>query len=82
MAVYEINALMRHADRRERGDWERTRTIAFTVAQSQSTKRIKPTDVLSFPWDDTTEDERETEMTADDLSRLERKVQQYLDTNT
>jgi hypothetical protein len=31
--------------------WEQTRFIALVTAQVQSTKRIKPKDIMGFPWD-------------------------------
>lgn len=35
----------------ERGDWERTRFLAYCNIQKSSTKKIKPTDLITFPWE-------------------------------
>lgn len=35
----------------EREEWERTRFLAYSVFQSQSTKKLKPTDIIKFKWD-------------------------------
>lgn len=31
--------------------WSQTRYIAYAIIQSQSTKKLKPTDILEFPWE-------------------------------
>ena len=35
----------------EREEWERTRFEAYIIAQTQSTKKLKPTDIIKFQWD-------------------------------
>jgi len=35
----------------ERDEWERTRFLAYSVLQSQSKKKMKPTDIIKFKWD-------------------------------
>lgn len=35
----------------EREEWERTRFMAYITAQTQSTKKLKPTDIIKFKWD-------------------------------
>lgn len=74
---YEINVLLAHSDRRERGEWERARLIAYTVAQSQSTKKLTPKELFPLPWDDE-KPQADTQMTNEELTRLEQKAQKYL----
>ena len=38
-----------------KNQWEMTRSVVYIVALANSTKKLKPTDVLSFPWDRKTE---------------------------
>lgn len=33
-------------------EWNQTRFICYSIIQSQSTKKLEPTDVLRFPWDE------------------------------
>lgn len=77
MRPYEINSLLQHADRRERGEWERARLIAYTVAQSQSTKKLTPRELIPLPWDDE-KPQADTQMTNEDLTRLTQKAQKIL----
>ena len=32
--------------------WENTRMLMYSIFQTQSTKRLKPTDVIQFVWDE------------------------------
>lgn len=59
--------------------WEQTRMISYIVAQSNSTKKLNMTDILSFPWENEHEEiERYTEMSNSDLERLKQKAKNYL----
>lgn len=31
--------------------WDQTRYIAYAIIQSQSTKKLTPSDILTFPWE-------------------------------
>ena len=35
-----------------RENWEQARMIVYAIAQSNSKERIKPSDILHFPWDE------------------------------
>lgn len=48
---YEIEPILECISTYERGDWERTRFIAYCNLQKSSTKKIKPTDLITFPWE-------------------------------
>jgi hypothetical protein len=51
MPVYEIRLSLEAAELRNRASWEQTRFIAYMIAQVNSRKKLKPTDILSFEWD-------------------------------
>ncbi|MGL5786533.1 MAG: hypothetical protein ACRCX4_06950 [Bacteroidales bacterium] len=51
MTFGEIDAILSEVENVNRDQWEQTRLIMWSVLQSQSTKSIKPTDVLPFTWD-------------------------------
>lgn len=57
MQEYEMEAVIQAYEAINRTGWEQTRTISYITAQCNSTKRIKPTDILKFSWDKEKEDE-------------------------
>ena len=32
--------------------WNQTRYICYSIIQSQSTEKLKPSDIMKFPWED------------------------------
>lgn len=55
-------------------NWEQARLIAYMVAQTNSTKKLKVTDILEFSWDKKEED---TSISNDDVKRLQERARQY-----
>lgn len=51
--MVEFTAVCEAYDRKQRGSWERVRTLATLLLQPWSRKKIAPRDVLSFGWDTT-----------------------------
>lgn len=51
MEMYEVNALIKNQYRRHKDDWEQARLIAYLIAQCNSKKRMKLTDIVQFPWE-------------------------------
>ena len=51
MEMYEVNALIKNQYRRHKDDWEQARLIAYLIAQCNSKKRMKLTDIVKFPWE-------------------------------
>lgn len=51
MSFYEVRTLAKNLNRSVRWGWEMTREIAFVTAQVNSTKRLKPSDIMKFEWD-------------------------------
>lgn len=77
MQIYEISSLLKNIFRKNKDSWEQTRTLAYITAQANSTKQLKPTDILKFSWDN--EDiEKEISITKEDVSRLREKANNYL----
>ena len=64
MRYYEIRPLLDNMDRSVKSDWEQTRLVAYIMAQSNSSKKIKPTDIVSFSWDKKENTEKPTQLTA------------------
>lgn len=55
--------------------WEQARLISYIVAQCNSTKKLKPSDIMNFYWDKL-EDE-DTSISDADVIRLREKAKQY-----
>lgn len=51
MEEYEVQSIIENLEYYERPDWNRTRFLAFCNIQKSSTKKIKPTDLITFPWE-------------------------------
>lgn len=51
MQMYEIPAILERLSFRYRDSWEQTRMIMYVIAQGNSKKKLTPSDLLSFPWD-------------------------------
>lgn len=51
MEMYEVNALISNTWRRHKDEWEQARLISYIVAQCNSKKRMKMTDIVKFPWE-------------------------------
>lgn len=81
--MYEIEPLVSNIHKRNKESWEQTRFISYIIAQVNSTKKLKPTDILSFNWDEMKDDQQsETVITNDEIKRLKEKADQYLKTQT
>lgn len=52
MKYYELKPILKNLNVSLKNDWEIARQISYIIAQSQSTKKIKPSDIMQFPWDE------------------------------
>jgi len=75
MQWYEVDSCLEGLKNKEKTGWEQTRFLGFITAQTQSTKQLKPTDILSFDWDNVS---KETTVTNEDRERLKEKAIQTL----
>lgn len=63
----------------ERPEWERTRFQSYCNIQKSSSKKLKPTDLIKFPWekeDDNTEqiNGNSEPLTQEDIARLKEQA--------
>lgn len=72
MTLAEVESFLEGLNRRNREAWEQTRLLGYIIAQSNSTKTLKQTDILRFPWDE--EEKKETSVTDDEMKRLREKA--------
>ena len=52
MKYYELKPILKNLNVSVKNDWEIARQVSYIIAQSQSTKKIKPSDIMQFPWDE------------------------------
>ena len=82
MSFIEVESCLDGLNRRNRESWEQTRLLGYIIAQSNSTKTLKQTDILRFPWDE--EEKKDTSVTNEDMKRLRAKakaLESQLNTN-
>ena len=76
---YEIEPIVQNIPFIEKGDWERTRFLAYCNIQKSSSKKLKPTDLIKFPWekeDDNTEqiNGNSEPLSKEDIQRLKEQA--------
>ena len=76
MRMYELEPLISNLHKKDRNSWEQARMIAYVIAQCNSTKKLKPTDILSFKWDKP--EDTGTSITSEDIQRLKDKASKTL----
>lgn len=52
MKFYELSPILKNLNLSVKNDWEIARQLSYIIAQTQSTKKIKPSDIMQFPWDE------------------------------
>ena len=67
--VYDIYNMLQYADS---ASWEQTRWLMYVIAQVNSRKQLKVTDILNFSWDDSKQNN--TTITDNDIKRLKEKA--------
>lgn len=74
MELYEVKAVMEYEYLSYKDSWEQSRLIAYMIAQTNSTKRLKLTDILKFQWE---KEDADTTISNEDMARLREKAKQY-----
>lgn len=77
MEMYEISAIMKYQYLAIKESWEQTRYLCYIIAQCNSKKKLKPSDIISFQWEKE-EKEADTAISNQDIKRLKKKAQEYL----
>lgn len=81
MKDYEVYLLLDNIQYSEKNDWERSRFESYVVAQVNSKKKIKPTDLVKFSWDNELTDKASTEISTQDIERLKKKSEEIIKQN-
>lgn len=79
MQTYEISSLMEYGYYRNKDQWEQARLIAYVMAQVNSRKPIKPTDIIKFDWDGRQEKEDAQPITKEYIEMMQAKAQEMID---
>lgn len=74
MQMYEINTLLSNSYLKIKDNWEQARFIAYLIAQTNSKKKLKMTDILTFGWEDNKEHIKSISNT--DVDRLRNRAKQ------
>lgn len=74
---YELTAILSNIEYSTKQTWEQTRFQTYIQAQTQSSKKLKPTDIIEFGWDKK-EVKKDTSISTEDIIRLKNKAQQIL----
>ncbi len=69
MEKYEVRALLDNMHLKVKENWEQTRMLSYIVAQTQSTKKLKIQDIITFPWEEQEKLENQ-QVTNSDKQRL------------
>ena len=77
MQMFEVKALLKYGYYKHRDDWEIGRLICYILAQVNSKKRLKLTDIMNFEWDKETADKEAKKTTKEDFERLKTLARQY-----
>lgn len=64
MKPYELSIICESLHLRHKESWEQSRMISYVVAQANSKKKLKPTDIITFGW------EKETGTTKTNTTQL------------
>lgn len=73
MKPYELSIICSSLHLRIKESWEQARMIAYVTAQSQSTKKMKPTDIIKFAWEEKKTQQpkkQQAPMTMEDFERI------------
>lgn len=74
MEQYEIEPLVTKLYLKNKESWEQTRLLGYITAQTQSTKKLKPTDIIKFPWEEV---KVNIEVSNEDRARLIEKAKNF-----
>jgi len=74
MSFSEVRYFLQGLSMRNRESWEQARILGYIIAQSNSTKELKQTDILRFPWDEEEGGPQANIVSDADMERLRQKA--------
>ena len=80
--MYELQPFMENIHLANKESWEQARLGAYITAQVNSSKKLKITDIMEFPWEADYKSKKMrtgvTEISNEDVERLRNKAKRYL----
>ena len=77
MKFYEAKALLDNAHYAVRDSWEQARLIAYVTAQTQSTKKLDPDDIMPLPWLKDDGDKNDEAPTPEQIKKMKEQADDY-----
>ena len=75
MKPYELAIICDSLHLRQKDSWEQARMLAYITAQVNSTKKLKPTDIIKFAWENVDEVAPISKpLTKEDVERIKAKA--------
>lgn len=71
---YEVMALLQVMEYATKTQWETMRANMYVVAQTQSTKKLTPQDIMVLPWEKV-EKQKEQEISTEEVNRMKAKTE-------
>lgn len=81
MQPYEVSTILDYIDIADKTTWEQTRMQMYITAQVNSTKKLKPTDIIPFTWDKEKKLNNDTSISNADIDRLTKLSKMISDKN-
>ena len=76
MQSYEVNTIIENLPYLDRNSWEQHRFQVYSNIQMNSKKKLSPTDIMNFAWDN----KEETSITSTEIERLRNKSKEISNT--
>lgn len=77
MSLEECEAFIRGRNESKRDSWEQTRMLGYLIAQVNSSKHLKPSDIMTFPWDNEKKEAKPDMPTEDELAELRAEAAEW-----
>lgn len=73
MKPYELVIICDSLHLRTKDSWEQSRMIAYIIAQVNSKKHLKPTDIIKFGWENQNKDtKKNSAITVDEVEQIKK----------
>lgn len=81
MQMYEAQIAMKYGYYANKDVWEANRLTAYITAQVNSKRKLKVTDLVTFPWEEDDDNTADNRITKEDIERLKIQAENYLKRN-
>lgn len=82
MKLYEVESILKYYQYHYKTTWEQTRLISYILAQVNTKKKLKSTDIIKFDWDNAINDNiTKQQMSESDIQLFRNKAKQIISKN-